>query len=282
MPDSDPHTLVSTAWLADHLSSPDVRVVDASWYLPDMDRDPRAEYETVHIPRAVFFDLDAISDSNSPYPHMLPDPESFAANMRQLGLSNTDRIVVYDGAGLFSAARAWWMLKVMGHGSVAVLDGGLPKWIVEGRPVSSPLTPITEGNFTSQLDKGLLRGVDDLRANMDSGNAQVVDARGAARFLGTEPEPRPGLRSGHIPGAVNLHYAKLFQPDGTLINGGKLREIFEEAGVNLSAPIITTCGSGVTAAILFLGLALLGHEQSSLYDGSWAEWGSRDDLPIHY
>lgn len=271
--------LVSTQWLADRLDAPDVVVVDASWYLPAEQRDPHAEYLERHIPGAVFFDIDDISEKETDLPHMLPRPEKFASRMRKLGIGDGQRIVVYDGAGLFSAARVWWTFRAMGADDVAILDGGLPKWIAEGRPVEDGEVGRPARHFTARLDNGVVRDLGQVRALLTSGDEQIVDARSAPRFLGREPEPRPGLKAGHIPGSMNLPYRDLLSPDGTLKDREGLDRAFREAGVDLSRPVVTTCGSGVTAAILAFGLALLGHRQASVYDGSWAEWGGRDDTP---
>jgi thiosulfate/3-mercaptopyruvate sulfurtransferase len=276
----EPNALVSTEWLAQHLHAPDLRVVDASWYLPAMGRDPKAEYAAGHIPGAVFFDIDEISDSASPLPHMMPPPEKFTSRVRRLGLGDGNRIVVYDGAGLLSAPRVWWMFRAMGHEDVAVLDGGLPKWRAEGRPLED-LSPMPrERHFTARMNTTLLRDLDQMRANLDSGREQVVDARSAGRFQGVEPEPRPGLRGGHIPGSRNLPWQDLVQPDGTLLPPERIAAAFRAAGIDPSRPVVATCGSGVSAAILLLALHRLGTRDLALYDGSWAEWGACEDLPI--
>lgn len=280
MPNSDPRTVVSTSWLAERLEAPDIRILDASWYLPKDGRDAKGEYRLAHIPGAIFFDLDELSDAASPLPHMLPDPVRFASRMRKMGVGDGHRVIFYDGAGLFSAPRAWWMLRAMGHRDVAVLDGGLPKWIAEGRPVDDLPAMPRERHFTPRPNNALVRNAAQMRANLERQTEQVVDARSRGRFTGVEPEPRPGLRGGHIPGSRNVPYADVIAPDGTLKQPDALREVFAQAGVDLQKPVVTTCGSGVSAAILTLALARLGIEHSALYDGSWAEWGADPALPM--
>lgn len=274
--------LVSTEWLADHLKAPDLRIVDASWYLPFMKRDGKTEYAERHIPGAVYFDIDEISDTDSNLPHMLPSPEKFAARMRRLGIGDGNRIVVYDGSdNHLSAPRAWWMFRVFGHTDVAVLNGGLKKWLAEGRPVED-LPPLPrERHFTARRNDLLVRDADQMRANLGSQREQVVDARSKGRFEGTEPEPRAGLRGGHIPGSRNLPAAALTDPaTGLFKEAVDLKVLFQDAGVDMARPVVTSCGSGVSACALTLALHLIGHRQVAVYDGSWTEWGGRTDLPV--
>jgi thiosulfate/3-mercaptopyruvate sulfurtransferase len=280
MPESDSQQIVSTAWLEAHLSAPDVKVLDASWHMPDTGRDARAEYIAAHIPGAAFFDIDDISDTRSPLPHMAPQPEKFVSRMRKLGVSDGHRVVVYDQAGLFSAARAWWMLRLLGHRDVAVLDGGLPKWLAEGRATEDTAPVLRERHFTARRNAALVRDVTQVAAATKLGAEQIVDARSAPRFRGEAPEPRPGLRSGHIPGALNLHYAQLLNEDGTMKDEAAIKAAFVAAGVDLGKPIVSSCGSGVTACILDLALERIGNRRHAVYDGSWAEWGMFPDLKV--
>lgn len=272
--------IVSTEWLAAHLDAPDVRIADASWYLPQAGRDAKAEYESAHIPRAVFFDIDDLSDEKSPYPHMLAPAPKFASRMRKLGLGDGNLIVVYDGAGIYSAARAWWMLRAMGHEDVVVLNGGFPKWKAEHRPIEDMVPAPFPRHFTPRQNYALLRSFDQVKANITARTEQVVDARGASRFLAQEPEPRAGVRGGHIPGSANMPYTAFTNPDGTLKSASELTALFAERGIDPARPVVTTCGSGVTAAIALLALTVLGAKNAALYDGSWSEWGSRADAPI--
>jgi thiosulfate/3-mercaptopyruvate sulfurtransferase len=270
--------LVSTVWLAERLSAPDVVVIDASWHLPAAKRDPKAEFLAKHIPGARFYDIDAGSDPASKLPHMLPSPEKFARDMKALGVGDGKTIVVYDTAGLFSAARLWWMLKVFGHRDCAVLDGGLPKWESEGRPVEGgEPAKAAERHFTPRRNATMVKSLANVRDAIANGSAQIADARVPGRFRGEAPEPRPGVRSGHMPGAKNVHYLTLLKEDGVLKSVDELRAVFSAAGINLEKPVITSCGSGVNAAILSLALAQIGTSNHSLYDGSWTEWGSSSE-----
>ena len=278
-PTDDPATLVSTAWLERHLADPDLRVIDASWHL-DPGRDPRAEYEAAHVPGARYVALDDVSDARSELPHMAPPPEKFTSRMRSLGVGDGHQVVVYDAAGMFSAPRMWWLFRLMGHERVAVLDGGLPLWRAEGRPVEELPLVARERHMTARRRADLVRDVTEVAASSKLGDRTIVDARSPGRFAGEEPEPRPGLRAGHIPGSRNLHYRTLLNDDGTMKGAAALREAFEAAGVDLSRPVVTTCGSGVTAAILSLALERIGHRDHALYDGSWSEWGAYRDLRV--
>lgn len=277
----NPEALVGTEWLAERLGAPNLRLVDATYFLPGSGRDARAEFGQRHIPGAVFFDIDEISDSQNPLPHMLPSPEAFARQVGRLGIGDAAHIVAYDGHGLMSAARAWWMFRVFGHDDVAVLDGGLPKWLREGRPVDDVPPRPRQRTFTARFKKNLVREFNQVLKNIEKSEECVIDARSAGRFDAAEPEPRAGLRGGHIPGSVNLPYAELLDPPtGTMLSAAALTRRFRDAGVRSDRPMVTTCGSGVTAAILALGLYLLGHKEVAVYDGSWSEWGARDDAPI--
>lgn len=279
MPRSDTTTLVSTSWLKERLGSPDIRIVDASWHMPATGRNARKEFDESHIPGAVFFDIDDIADTESPLPHMLPPPEKFASRVKKLGVGDGTTVVAYDVYGVLSAARAWWMFRAMGHEQVAVLDGGFMKWRAEGLPVDDNLTSHFERHFTPRPNWSLVKGYDDVGAAAGR-HVQVVDARSAGRFAGTEPEPRAGLKSGHIPGSLNLPYTALLRPDGTMKRREDLEKLFADAGVDVKKPVITSCGSGVSACVLLLALAVLGNDTAALYDGSWADWGSRAGAPV--
>ncbi len=276
--------LISPQQLAAELEAPDLLVFDASWHMPGAGRDPRAEYRRSHIPGALFFDIDAIADPDSGLPHMLPTEAQFEAHMRGLGLGAQSRVVVYDSHGLMSAPRAWWMLRVYGHAAVQVLDGGLPAWRRAGLPVADGDASIPApagGACRARRDARLVRSLAQVLANLDNGVEQLVDARSAGRFAGTEPEPRAGLRGGHVPGARNLPFGQLVDPDsGCLRPAAALRSAFEAAGVDLDGPLVTSCGSGITACVLALGLYRLGYDEVAVYDGSWTEWGGRKDVPV--
>ncbi|HKZ97821.1 MAG TPA: 3-mercaptopyruvate sulfurtransferase [Hyphomicrobiaceae bacterium] len=273
---------VETDWLAAHLEAPDLVVLDGSWHLPTSGRDAKAEYLAEHIPGALFFDINDLVDEKSPLPHMLPSTVKFASRMKKMGVGDGMRIVVYDTLGLFSAARVWWTFRAMGHQDVAVLNGGLRKWKAEGRPLEEgPPVPRTARHYTPLLNGSLVRDLDDMKSYLAKGNMQIVDARSRARFEGTEPEPRPGLRRGHIPGSKNVPWASILNPDGTVKSKAELERIFRDAGIDPQQPVVTTCGSGVTASMLSLALAVLGQTNAAVYDGAWSEWGQEQlDTPI--
>ncbi|WP_375229212.1 3-mercaptopyruvate sulfurtransferase [Roseobacter sp. S98] len=276
----DPKTLVSTDWLAQHLKDPDLRVLDASWYLPEAGRNARDEYNGAHIPGARFFDIDEISDSRSDLPHMAPPVEKFMSRMRAMGVGDGHQVVVYDGAGLLSAARVWWLFRLMGQENVAVLDGGFPKWQAEGHPTEDMPPVVRDRHMTVRFQNHLVRDVTQVSAASKLKDHAIVDARAAIRFRGEAPEPREGLRPGHIPGSRSVPFTTLLNDDKTMKSPEETRAVFEAAGVDLGKPVITTCGSGVTAAILALALERMGHAQWSLYDGSWAEWGMFPTVPV--
>jgi thiosulfate/3-mercaptopyruvate sulfurtransferase len=272
--------LVSTAWLAAHLEDAQVALLDATWFMPATERDAAAEYAERHIPGAVFFDIDKVCGRDTALPHMLAEPADFAVAARRLGVSQGSRVVVYDALGLFSAPRVWWSFRAMGHARAVVLDGGLVKWLAEGRPVERGWREAAHGDFKARARPALVRNLEAVRAAIATGSETIVDARSADRYSGEAPEPRPGLRSGHMPGALNLPGSSLVKADGTLLSSEELRTAFEAAGVDLAAPIVTSCGSGISASLLALALARLGRDDVAVYDGSWSEWGGRADTAV--
>lgn len=276
----DPKTLVSTEWLEAHILDPNLRVLDASLYMPDALRDAKAEYALAHIPGAQFFAIDEICDRASPLPHMAPSPEQFASGMQAMGLGDGQQVVIYDGAGLFSAARVWWTFRLMGWIDVAVLDGGLPKWRAEGRALNALVPDLKVQSVTVALMPHLVKTATEVAEVTRTRAAEIIDARPAPRFRGEPPNPRPGLRLGHIPGSRNVPFGSLLNSDGTMKTVPELRTLFQAAGVDLTKPVITSCGTGVTAAMLSLALERIGHRDHALYDGSWVEWGQREDLDI--
>jgi thiosulfate/3-mercaptopyruvate sulfurtransferase len=281
MPYARPEALIGTDWLAAHLADPHVRVIDSSFKLPGITPTAREDYDLGHIPGAVFFDIDDICEPGTSLPHMIPSPELFARKVGALGIGDGDRVVVYDSAGLSSAGRAWWMLRLFGHHDVAVLDGGLPKWRTEGRPLGAAVPNPSPRHFTARFDPALVRDKKAVLENLAARREQVVDARAAGRFDGTAPEPRAGMRSGHIPGSRNLPYELVTDPDTRqLKSADELTRLFRHAGVALDRPVVTSCGSGVTACALALALHLIGHPGAAVYDGSWSEWGLPGDTPI--
>ncbi|SCM69339.1 3-mercaptopyruvate sulfurtransferase [Donghicola eburneus] len=276
----NPKVIVSTEWLAAHLRDPDLRIIDASWYLPNMGRDPKAEYEACHIPNARFFDIDEISDQRSDLPHMAPPVEKFMSRLRAMGVGDGHQVVVYDGMGLFSAARVWWLFRLMGKMDVAVLDGGLPKWVAEGRETEDLPPILRDRHMTVTRQNQMVKDVTEVSSAAKLGDWVIVDARAPDRFRGEVEEPRPGLRAGHIPNSRNVFFKDVQNADGTMKSPDALKSVFEQAGVDLSKPVITSCGSGVTAAVLNLAMEHMGKTDHALYDGSWAEWGAFPTLPI--
>lgn len=277
---ANPQYLVSTEWLQANLNQPDLRIVDATYYLPMQNKSARTEYDERHIPGAVFFDIDDIAEKETNLPHMLPAPEKFASRVRRLGIGDGNRIVVYDGQGMMSAARVWWMFRIFGAKEVAVLDGGLPKWLSEDRAVDDNTPSPRERHFSARLDNTQVRSKEQMLGNIGSKREQALDARASGRFNATEPELWPGRRSGHIPGAKNLPYTQLLKPDQTFHDADTLKAKFAGAGIDPKKPIVASCGSGITACILALGLGLIGARDVAVYDGSWAEWGLPGDTPV--
>ena len=280
MATDDPRTLVSTDWLAAHLGDPDLRILDASWHMPATGRDARAEYMDEHIPGARFFDIDEISDQRSALPHMAPPPEKFISRMRAMGVGDGHQVVVYDTKGVWSAPRVWWTFRLMGKMDVAVLDGGLPKWKAEGREIEDMPPIVRDRHITVQRQAHLVKDVSQVASASKLGDWQILDARSPERFRGEVEEPRPGLRSGHIPGSLNMPFPDLQNSDGTMKDADALRAALTAAGVDLNRPVITSCGSGVTAAVISLALEIVGHRNHALYDGSWSEWGMYPDLKV--
>ena len=270
---------VGSDWLAERLDEPDVRIVDGSWHMPATERVGAEEYDRAHVPGAVFFDIDAVADPDTDLPHMLASPEAFTREAGRLGVRHDHTIVVYDASGLFSAPRVWWNFRTMGATKCVVLEGGLDGWIADRLPIEAGRAPIYPDLFAARFDADRVVGFNEMRAIVADGTAQVVDARPAARFAGQTPEPRPGIRSGHMPGALNVPFDTV-QREGRLLPSAELRAVFERAGVALDRPVVTSCGSGVTAAILSLALETIGHPDHRLYDGSWSEWGARADVPV--
>lgn len=276
----DPETLVSTDWLAAHMRDPDLRIIDASWYMASENRDPKAEYDAGHIPGARFFDIDEISDARSSLPHMVPSTEKFMSRMRAMGIGDGHQVVVYDVEGVFSSPRVWWMFRLMGQKNIAVLDGGMKKWIAEGRAIEDLPPVIRDRHMMVRFQNQMVRDATQVAAAAKLGSPQIVDARSPARFAGSEPEPREGLRAGHIPGSRNVFFKDLLKSDGSMREPDALKAAFIAGGVDLNKPIITTCGSGVTACILSLALELIGKSDHAVYDGSWTEWGAVPSMPI--
>ena len=280
MTDSIP-TLVETEWLAENLDNSDIRIVDATWYLPTVERDGIENYDAGHIPGAVFWDIDVIADSQSSLPHMMPDETTFQGYMKMLGIGGDHHVIVYDNTKMMTAPRVWWTLRVFGHERVSLLNGGQNKWSAEDRPLTTDAPEIPETTFRAIFNSSMIRSVDDVWANLRTSDEQILDARGAGRFDGIDPEPRPECRSGHIPGSQNLPFNELIDPQmGTVLPIKELASRIQAAGIDDVRPVVTTCGSGITACVLALGLHLTGRHDVAVYDGSWTEWGGREDTPV--
>jgi thiosulfate/3-mercaptopyruvate sulfurtransferase len=280
MATDDPKTLVSTDWLAAHMKDPDLRILDGTMFMAAEGRDGRAEYEAAHIPGARFFDIDEISDARSELPHMAPPVEKFMSKLRAMGVGDGHQVVVYDAKGLFSAARVWWLFRLMGQENIAVLDGGFPKWQAEGRAIEDMPPVIRDRHTTVRRQNHMVKDVTQVSAAAKLGDYEILDARAAARYRGEAPEPREGLRSGHIPGSKNVPYTSLLNEDMTMKDPDEVRAILAAAGVDMTKPVITSCGSGVTAAVINLALERIGKTDHALYDGSWTEWGAFPTLPV--
>lgn len=273
-------SLVTTSWLVKNIDDPNIRIFDSSWHMPNAGRDAEAEYNAIHIPGALFFDVDEIADTDSALPHMMPSEEKMASRLRSFGVTNTNHIIIYDNSGGLSAARGWYMFKTFGHKNVSILDGGLAKWVADGHAVNDDIPVFSTSHYTAFKDKNATRTVEQLIENVSTEKEQVVDARSNGRFLGTEAEPRAGLKSGHIPGSFNVPFNTLFNDDKTFKSPADLKQIFLNSGVDLEKPLVTSCGSGMTACGLLFALELIGQKNKSLYDGSWTEWGAHPDTPV--
>lgn len=273
-------SLVSTDWLEENLYDPNIRIFDSSWHMPATGRNPKKEFEEAHIPGALFFDVDEIADTDNPLPHMMPGEEKMSSRLRKFGVNKQQHIIIYDNSNGLSSARGWYMFKSFGHEKVSILDGSLSKWIAEGKEVTSDITNFAESHYTANKDNNATRTLEQVMQNIDSKSEQVVDARSNGRFLGTEPEPRAELKSGRIPGSYNVPFNTLMNEDKTFKSPEEIKKLFEESGVDLNDPIITSCGSGMTACVLLFALHQIGHKDNALYDGSWTEWGGHSDTPV--
>lgn len=273
-------SLVTSQWLADNLVDPNIRILDASWHFPDSPRKAKAEFDDGHIPGALFFDIDEVADVDIPLPHMMPKNEKMSSRVRAMGISATSHVIVYDNSDFGTAARVWFMFKSCGHDNVSILDGGLQKWKSDGNPTTTETGSWSSSHFSANLDPDKVCDMAHVERNIDSQAAQLVDARSSGRFVGTAPEPRADCRSGHIPGSFNVPFTGLLNENRTYVSNDEIRRVFEKGGVDLSKPIITSCGSGVSACVLLFALAQIGHRENALYDGSWAQWGADADTPV--